>query len=127
MVNFMFFYFKKNIVIICVIRLMVPTCTVLEVLGSRFPFEITVGMNGRVWIKSKNPRLVVNISRTIQNSRGKNETELRDLIESLIRESHGTDGDENDRMDVDNNNNNSRSKSSESKMMMEDENQEEFH
>lgn len=33
-------------------RLLAPKNPVLSKLGARFPFEVAVGMNGRVWVKA---------------------------------------------------------------------------
>lgn len=33
-------------------RLLAPQNPILRRLGARFPFEIAVGMNGRVWVKA---------------------------------------------------------------------------
>lgn len=43
-----------------------PKHFLLPLLGSRFPFETAVGMNGRVWINAKQPGQVIAIVRCIE-------------------------------------------------------------
>lgn len=59
----------------------------LPLLGSRVPLEAAIGMNGRVWIHSKEPSHIIAIARCISNADplggGMDEGELRKFIHSL--------------------------------------------
>ncbi|EJF61088.1 exosome complex exonuclease RRP40 [Dichomitus squalens LYAD-421 SS1] len=43
-----------------------PNHFLFPLLGSRFPLESAIGMNGRVWISAKDPRQVIAIARCIE-------------------------------------------------------------
>lgn len=47
-------------------RLLDPQHFLLPFLGSRFPLESAAGLNGRVWITTKEPRHVIAVSRCIE-------------------------------------------------------------
>ena len=47
-------------------RLLDPQHFLFPSLGSRFPLESAVGMNGRVWVSAKDPRQVIAIVRCIE-------------------------------------------------------------
>ena len=47
-------------------RLLDPQHFLLPLLGSKFPFESAVGMNGRVWVTAKEPRQVIAMARCIE-------------------------------------------------------------
>ena len=48
--------------------LLLGTNPVLPYLGQLFPYETAVGVNGRVWVKSDNPRHTILLSNCILNS-----------------------------------------------------------
>jgi exosome complex component RRP40 len=47
-------------------RLLDPKHFLLPFLGSRFPLEVAVGTNGRVWISSKEIKQTIAIARCIE-------------------------------------------------------------
>jgi len=47
-------------------RLLDPKHFLLPMLGARFPFEVVVGMNGRVWINAKDVKQVIAVIRCIE-------------------------------------------------------------
>lgn len=47
-------------------RLLEPSHFLLPLLGSKFPLDVAMGMNGRVWINSKEPRHVIAAVRCIE-------------------------------------------------------------
>ncbi|EKM79314.1 hypothetical protein AGABI1DRAFT_74231 [Agaricus bisporus var. burnettii JB137-S8] len=61
---------KGGFVVKCSLKmcrdLLDPKHFLLPLLGSRFPFETAVGMNGRVWINAKQPGQVIAIARCIE-------------------------------------------------------------
>jgi exosome complex component RRP40 len=50
------------------VRLLLSDCQVLQELGKHYPFEIAVGMNGRVWIKSASTQLTIFLANCIKAS-----------------------------------------------------------
>ena len=60
---------------------------VVEALGSVLKFEMTVGMNGRVWIRGDNPRstlVVVNILRKGDEAEDQREKVMLELAAEVI-------------------------------------------
>lgn len=50
-------------------RLLSPSCPILQALGQQhFKFEVTVGLNGRVWVSSRTVSHTVAVSNAILNS-----------------------------------------------------------
>jgi exosome complex component RRP40 len=50
------------------IRLLDDNCTVLRCLGRALPFELAIGVNGRVWVHSAGVTQTIVISNAILNS-----------------------------------------------------------
>ncbi|CEG70906.1 hypothetical protein RMATCC62417_06723 [Rhizopus microsporus] len=65
-------------------RLLNPNTPMLTLLGEHFPFEIAVGMNGRVWINSEEPKVTILIANAIQHSEYLSEEECRQMVKDLI-------------------------------------------
>ena len=59
-------------------------CVVLNTLGTTIPYEIAVGMNGRVWINSDNLKSSILISNAILLSEKLTNTQQKTLVEHLI-------------------------------------------
>ena len=47
-------------------RLLEPAHFLLPLLGSRFPLEVAIGVNGRVWLKTPEVRQTIAIARCIE-------------------------------------------------------------
>ena len=47
-------------------RLLDPKHYLLPLLGSKFPLDVAVGVNGRVWINAKSPKHTIAIARCIE-------------------------------------------------------------
>jgi len=58
---------------------------VLSTLGMYVPYEIAVGANGRIWVKSNTPLETILISNAIINSEYLSNTQTREMVELLIR------------------------------------------
>lgn len=43
-----------------------PKHFLLPLLGAKFPLEVAVGVNGRVWINAKEPKHIIAIARCIE-------------------------------------------------------------
>ncbi|TEB22756.1 hypothetical protein FA13DRAFT_1694959 [Coprinellus micaceus] len=61
---------KGGFIIRCSLKmcrnLLDPKHFLLPLLGSKFPLESAIGMNGRVWISAKEPRQIIAIARCIE-------------------------------------------------------------
>ena len=66
-----------------------PDFLVLHLLGKHFPFEVTVGVNGRVWIKSKGILNTIAVANSITKSEYLNEEQTRKMISDVINELQG--------------------------------------
>lgn len=47
------FSFSSNVLFYLACRLLAPNCEIIQELGQLYPFEIVLGMNGRIWVKAK--------------------------------------------------------------------------
>eukprot|EP00299_Pterocystis_sp_00344_P016249 c8152_g2_i2.p1 GENE.c8152_g2_i2~~c8152_g2_i2.p1 ORF type:complete len:254 (-),score=58.46 c8152_g2_i2:21-782(-) len=98
---------KSGFVVKCdqqlALSLMSPSCAVLEVLGGRFAFEISVGMNGRIWVKSKRPKTTIIVIRAILDSVGKSKDDIMILVQRLCEHFTVINDDANDDMEIDEN------------------------
>jgi len=56
----------------------------LACLGKVYPFEIAVGMNGRVWVNTKSITQTIQISNAIQTSEGMNHPQqIKSMVDML--------------------------------------------
>lgn len=46
-------------------KILSPNCPLLKLLGKSMPFEITVGMNGRIWVRARTSMQTINIINAI--------------------------------------------------------------
>jgi len=64
-----------------------PKHFLLPLLGSHFPLEAAVGMNGRVWVRAKEVAQIIAISRCIEaadpDGRGLDAAEIKAFIGTL--------------------------------------------
>jgi exosome complex component RRP40 len=62
-------YFSSShscLLVLCYPSLLDPNHFFLPLLGSKFPLEVAVGVNGRVWIDAKDTRHTIAVVRCIQ-------------------------------------------------------------
>ncbi|SJL07489.1 related to Exosome complex component rrp40 [Armillaria ostoyae] len=68
-------------------KLLDPNNFLLPLLGAKIPLEVAVGMNGRVWINSKETRHTIAISRCIEaadpDGEGMGEAEIKKFLGTL--------------------------------------------
>lgn len=64
--------------------LLARNCAVLKFLGKKVPYEIAVGLNGRVWIKSQTSRHTILVANTIQLSENLTYDQVEDLVSRMI-------------------------------------------
>ena len=75
-------------------RLLDPSFYLLPLLGSKFPLETAIGMNGRVWINTDSPKNTIIAVRCIEfadpdgnrgtQGRGRDEGEVKKFLGSLL-------------------------------------------
>ncbi|CAO3647986.1 unnamed protein product [Cunninghamella echinulata] len=65
-------------------RLLDPSTPILSLIGDHFPYEIAVGMNGRIWINSENVKHTIIIANAIQNSEYLSKSECEAMVQSLV-------------------------------------------
>ncbi|KAJ1995377.1 exosome non-catalytic core subunit rrp40 [Coemansia spiralis] len=65
-------------------RLIDSKAPVLNALGSGIPFEVAVGLNGRVWINTEAPATTVLIANAIKNSEFLDAKQCRQMVKELL-------------------------------------------
>lgn len=68
---------------LCRQLLKMPECKVISLLGKHFKFEITVGMNGRVWINSKRIIDTIAIANAIVSSEFMEDDQILIMVQQL--------------------------------------------
>ena len=68
-------------------ELLHPSCAVLNHLGRHLPFEIAVGLNGRVWINSFSVARINLITKAILQSECISDDQIKSLVEELFSNS----------------------------------------
>ncbi|KAI7869445.1 hypothetical protein BDF14DRAFT_1782127 [Spinellus fusiger] len=66
-------------------RLLNPKTPILALLGEEIPFELAVGMNGRVWVNANTVKETILVSNAIQNSEYLSEDELHSMVQQLMQ------------------------------------------
>ncbi|CDJ66220.1 hypothetical protein, conserved [Eimeria necatrix] len=60
---------------------------VLQLLGSRLPFEIAVGLNGRVWLRAETPTLSMRVANCITAAAaGKTPAVLQAIVDAVLQQ-----------------------------------------
>eukprot|EP01147_Barroeca_monosierra_P005911 gene5911-7304_t len=65
-------------------QLLSRSCVVLQALGAALPFEITIGRNGRIWVKASQPNETLTIIQAIKASEHLSPKHTRELVKQLI-------------------------------------------
>jgi exosome complex component RRP40 len=65
-------------------RCLAPNSRVLLALGKHIPYEIAIGMNGRIWVKSENVEYIILVANAIQNSEYLSKDQIEQMIEKII-------------------------------------------
>eukprot|EP01134_Creolimax_fragrantissima_P004017 CFRG4017T1 len=68
-------------------RLLKTKCTVADVLGEKFPYEMTVGMNGIVWVKADSLDHTMIVANALVNSEFLHEAEIKSMVKKLSQQS----------------------------------------
>jgi exosome complex component RRP40 len=65
-------------------ELLQENCYVLQALGKYVPFELAIGMNGRVWINSAQPLHTILLTNAIMNSEGKSKEVVTSMVQKIM-------------------------------------------
>lgn len=80
---------KAGLTVPCSLRharsLLDPKCEILQALGRVIPYEIAVGVNGRVWVNSGSKKHTILISNAITHSEHLDDKATRELVNELMR------------------------------------------
>lgn len=66
------------------VRLLSPDCKLLENIGAKFKYEIAVGMNGRIWVKSPSISGTIFICNILSQVEHKKDSELEEYCTNLF-------------------------------------------
>lgn len=66
-------------------KLLSKEFVLLKCLGKYFPFECTVGMNGRVWINSESTPHTIAIANAISNSEYMTNNQIETMVKQLVK------------------------------------------
>ncbi len=64
-------------------KLLNPNCVLLKKLGESIPFEIAVGMNGRIWVRAKTPKETICLANAIWASEHMTNPEMTAMVSKL--------------------------------------------
>ena len=65
--------------------LLLPDCIVLNALGKHFSYEVAIGMNGLIWIRSPDNMITIIIRNAILNCQYINENEIEAMVDELAK------------------------------------------
>jgi exosome complex component RRP40 len=83
--RFFIFVINKVICIILLFRLLKPHCVILESMGKLLPYEITVGLNGRIWVNSTSIENTIQLVSLIQKSEYMTDKQICIIIKELAK------------------------------------------
>ncbi len=63
--------------------LLAKNCVVVKSLGKALAYEMAVGMNGRVWVRTATPRTTIQVCTALQNSEYLTDTEMVSMVAAL--------------------------------------------
>ncbi|KAK3794637.1 hypothetical protein RRG08_003782 [Elysia crispata] len=66
-------------------KLLNPQCTLLKCLGNRFQFEISVGVNGRVWVKAGNDVQTIALVNSVIVSEFKDNDQIKEMCKRISK------------------------------------------
>lgn len=81
------FLFKTSLNLVR--RILTPTSKLLSLIGKDVKFEITCGINGRIWIRGVNMTEVIAVFRIIKNSEFISEPDIPAFVDKEIRRLRG--------------------------------------
>ena len=79
-----FLYIQFSLLFNCsCCRLLEPDCSLLRLLGNPLPYEVAVGLNGRIWIKGRSIKETLELANLITQSEHWSVDELKRAIKRL--------------------------------------------
>ncbi|KAJ1993163.1 exosome non-catalytic core subunit rrp40 [Dimargaris cristalligena] len=79
---------KEGLVVNCSLqlcqRLLNPNTPILSLLGSKMPLDVAIGLNGRIWVFTKEPRLTIFACNAIINSEFMSQAQCQNLVHELF-------------------------------------------
>ncbi|RWS01662.1 exosome complex component RRP40-like protein, partial [Dinothrombium tinctorium] len=67
-------------------RLLAPECRLLKNLGTKFKYEIAIGMNGRIWVRATSHQATTFICNTLAEIEYLNDDEIQKRTDSILDE-----------------------------------------
>ena len=64
-------------------KLLSPECVLLPSLGAQIPFEVAVGMNGRVWLRGRSVKETISLANAIECAEYMNNDEIKAMVGKL--------------------------------------------
>ncbi|XP_013416480.1 exosome complex component RRP40 [Lingula anatina] len=65
-------------------KLLSSDCNLLKTLGHHLPFEVAIGMNGRVWVKGRSVRETIAISNAISSAEFMDNMQIKMMCNKLV-------------------------------------------
>lgn len=62
-------------------------CAVLHALGEHVPYEVAVGVNGRIWVRAQSVANTILVANAIQNSEYLPAAQARAMVDALVSKS----------------------------------------
>lgn len=66
-------------------ELLKDNCYVLQLLGKYVPFELAIGVNGKVWLNSAQPLHTILLTNAILNSEGKSHEHVTSMVQKIMQ------------------------------------------
>lgn len=61
-----------------------PSCPVLDAIGARVPYELAIGLNGRLWVNSVSPQATILVVNAVLRADGLDEAAALSLVERTL-------------------------------------------
>jgi len=65
-------------------KLLSPDSVLLKSLGKAVPFEVAVGMNGRIWLRGKSARDTITLANAIEAAEFMNNDECKRMVAKMV-------------------------------------------
>ena len=65
-------------------KILNPACPLVKILGREIPFDIAVGMNGKIWVKAKSIQATIAIGNAILSAEHLTEEEIRTKCDDIL-------------------------------------------
>lgn len=65
-------------------RLLSPECSLLRVLGKKIPLEVTIGTNGRIWLRCRSVNETIGAMNAILAAEYTSEENIPSMVEKIL-------------------------------------------